>query len=215
MGPQEAAATLTRAMAQTTNPHTLRNLAQGLSAEAARMGPQEAAATLTQAMAQMTDPNALPHLAEGLWAVAARMGPKEAARVSAEAAATLTQAMAQTTDPYDHEALTKSLSVLLSNVRGNERAVAVAAAVGCLRDGPSLPSVLLLLRPAVEPLPHRLSDQDLVELLKQPLCVGPARRAVLDQLEYRYQRKFADHWEFVRFARQKNLGLDFTSPPKR
>ena len=53
-----------------------------------------------------------------------------------------------------------------------------------------------------------------VELLKDPLCVGPARRVILDQLEHRYQRKFADQWAFVRFAQEQQLGLDFTSPPK-
>jgi hypothetical protein len=38
---------------------------------------------------------------------------------------------------------------------------------------------------------------------------------VLDALGTRYQRRFADHWEFVRFAEEQKLGLDFTSPPQR
>jgi hypothetical protein len=41
------------------------------------------------------------------------------------------------------------------------------------------------------------------------------RRVILDQLEHRYRRKFADHWAFVRYAHEQKLGLDFTSPPKR
>jgi hypothetical protein len=65
------------------------------------------------------------------------------------------------------------------------------------------------------PLPCRLSTQQLVELLKQPTCIGPARRVILDQLENRYRGKFADHWAFVRFAKEQKLGLDFTTPPKR
>jgi len=28
-------------------------------------------------------------------------------------------------------------------------------------------------------------------------------------------RRFANHWEFVRFAREKGLQLDLTSPPHR
>ena len=63
--------------------------------------------------------------------------------------------------------------------------------------------------------PCRLSTQQLVELLKHPLCVDQARRVVLDLLGTRYGRIFADHWEFVRFAQQQNLGLDFTTPPRR
>ena len=37
----------------------------------------------------------------------------------------------------------------------------------------------------------------------------------LDRLEDRYGRTFADQWEFVRFATEQRLGLDFTSPPQR
>lgn len=46
-------------------------------------------------------------------------------------------------------------------------------------------------------------------------CVGPARRVVLDQLGNRYYRRFADAWEFVRFAHEQHLDLDFTTPPQR
>jgi hypothetical protein len=61
----------------------------------------------------------------------------------------------------------------------------------------------------------RLPTQDLVEVLKWPTCVGEARRVVLDILGQRYQRHFANQWEFVRFAQEQHLDLDFTSPPRR
>jgi hypothetical protein len=38
---------------------------------------------------------------------------------------------------------------------------------------------------------------------------------VLDQLGNIHGRRFANRWEFVRFAREKGLKLDFTSPPRR
>jgi hypothetical protein len=70
--------------------------------------------------------------------------------------------------------------------------------------------------PAVsEPLPCRLSTQDLVELLKMPTCFRQARKVVLKHLGNRYHRVFANHWEFVRFAKEQHLDLDLTSPPKR
>ena len=47
------------------------------------------------------------------------------------------------------------------------------------------------------------------------MIVGEARRVVLDHLGNRYHRTFADVWEFVRFAKEQNLDLDFTSPPRR
>src|SRR5262249_13785264 len=68
---------------------------------------------------------------------------------------------------------------------------------------------------ALTPLPCPLEPPGLVELLKHPLCVGPTRRVVLDRLGDHYGREFADQWEFVRFAEEQKLGLDFTSPPKR
>ena len=63
--------------------------------------------------------------------------------------------------------------------------------------------------------PCRLKTQELVDLLKMPTCVGTARRVIIDHLSNRYGRRFDNHWAFVRFAREQNLGLDFTTPPKR
>ena len=67
----------------------------------------------------------------------------------------------------------------------------------------------------LQPFPCRLTTQELVELLKMPTCIQDNRRAVLDQLGNIHGRRFANHWEFVRFAREKGLKLDFTSPPRR
>jgi hypothetical protein len=40
-------------------------------------------------------------------------------------------------------------------------------------------------------------------------------RIVLKLLGNRYHRTFATHWDFVRFANEQRLDLDFTTPPKR
>jgi hypothetical protein len=173
------------------------------------------AATLTQAMTRTNDLRALISLARDLSAVAPRLEPEAAARRYAEAAGALTQAMTRTNDPAFLTALAQNLSEILGEDRRLKRALAVAAPVGFLHDSHGLPGALTLLRPAVEPFPRRLSDQELVDLLKGPLCVGPARRAVLDQLQQHHQRSFADQWDFVRFAEEKKLGLDFTSQPRR
>jgi hypothetical protein len=68
---------------------------------------------------------------------------------------------------------------------------------------------------AGQPLPCRLSTPELVELLKMPTCWGETRKVVLKHLGNRYGRAFANHWEFVRYAEENQLGLDFTTPPKR
>ena len=60
-----------------------------------------------------------------------------------------------------------------------------------------------------------LPPQTLVDLLKHSLCVGEARRLVLDQLARHYQRPFAGQWDFVDYVQQQKLGLDLTTPPAR
>jgi len=63
--------------------------------------------------------------------------------------------------------------------------------------------------------PCRLTTQELVDLLKMPTCIGKARRVVLDHLGNIHGQRFTNHWEFVRFAREKRLQLDVTTPPHR
>jgi hypothetical protein len=71
------------------------------------------------------------------------------------------------------------------------------------------------LRFAPRPYQSRLTTPELVELLKMPTCLSEDRRAVLDQLGNLHRRHFNNHWEFVRFAREKGLDIDFTMPPRR
>jgi hypothetical protein len=196
-------------------------LARGLSAVAARLGPQDAgraADALTRALAETTDADALGALARGLSAVAARLGPQDGARLCSQAADALTRALAKTTHPKALGALAQGLSEVLVRVDSPElsrRGVAAGALVASFAGTSQLFTPLALLGPAGEPLPCPLTAQQLVDLLKQPICVGPARRLILDQLKGHYRRGFADHWEFVRFAEERGLGLDFTSPPQR
>jgi hypothetical protein len=53
------------------------------------------------------------------------------------------------------------------------------------------------------------------DLLKMPTCVREVRRVILDQLGNRYRRRFDTHWDFVRYAQEQRLDLDFTTPPVR
>jgi hypothetical protein len=111
--------------------------------------------------------------------------------------------------------LTRALAAALGDGHCDQRAEAVAATVSCLHNSQGLLGAVSLLRPATERFPRRLCDQQLVELLKHPLCVGSARRVILDHLQMHYRRTFADQWEFVRFAQEQKLNLDFTTAPQR
>jgi serine/threonine-protein kinase len=222
LGPKDAtqvADVFCNVMAKPIHPFELRDLAQALAVVAGRLELKEAAhfcagpaATICQAMANpsMHYSFALPH-SQALAALATWLDTNDAA-------ATLFQAMANTTDPAALRVLGRGLAAILTRVdppESSKRAAAVVTIIGraastCLPIGTPV-----LLHPALEPLPCRSSTPQLVELLKYPTCVGSARRVILDELETRYRRKFADHWAFVRFAEEQKLDLDFTTPPKR
>ncbi|HMF17631.1 MAG TPA: hypothetical protein VKE98_10515, partial [Gemmataceae bacterium] len=194
-----------------------------LSAVAAHLKPRDAAqaaAVITQAMAKATYPNnlaglyTLSGLTRGLSAVATRLEPRRAARLRFQAAAILIPAMAK----WDSTSLGQAMWAVLTRVEPSEasrRAGSVAAVLAPLAGTAQPLAAPALLGANLKPFPCPLSTPQLVELLKQPTCAGWARRLILDQLQNRYRQRLAEHWDFVRFAEKHNLGLDFTSPPKR
>jgi len=164
-------------------------------------------------MPKKTSPFALAYLAQARSAVAACLGPKEAAAV----AATLSQAMSKETGTESLQHLAEGLSAVLlceDTSRIESRRHNLIGAIGALSDPASMLVVSPLLKPVLK-LPPPLPAQTLVDLLKQPFCVGEARRLVLGQLGRHYGRAFADQWEFVDYAQKHKLDLDLTSPPKR
>jgi hypothetical protein len=204
----QAASILARVMKDPKNAHDLWQLAQGLSQVAARLPPRDAAqaaAPLIQAIKDTKDDNTSRALAYLLSALGVRMEARDAAQVA------ITLLQVRRADP-------STLSFMLSAIPPAElssRFATVASAVA-LPTGNGHPLILLALsRPATVPLPCRLSDQQLVDLLKMPTCIGEVRRIILDHLGNRHQRRFADVWEFVRFAKENLPDIDLISPPQR
>jgi tRNA A-37 threonylcarbamoyl transferase component Bud32 len=202
------------AMKDTKDALALQLLAQGLSAVAARLDAKdaavvtgEAAGILGQAMKDTKDAFALQWLAQGLSAVAARLDAKAGTPV-------LLQGMTLTNDPKALIELAHGLVAVRAQEIPSRSAMAASAVAFPTGNSDALAALALLL-PAAEPPDCLLSSQQLVELLKMPPFVGVARRAVLDLLGNRYHRTFADQWEFVRYAKEQHLDLDFTTPPQR
>jgi hypothetical protein len=212
----EAIAVLTRAMTEPINRGNLQYLAQGLSALAAHMEPREAAqaaALLTQAMQDPRNASFLPQLAHGLSTVVARLG----ASATGQAATTIIRSLQDSKYFANLNSLERDLSTVLSPVPAEEcpPRSAMASAALAFPTGIGHPeTVLALLIPAAEVPACPLSTQQLVELLKMPTCSGPPQRIILNHLGNRYRRCFANVWEFVSFAKEQNLGLDFTTPPR-
>ena len=215
-GPQESSSSVTQALKGARDPDTLFWLSQVLLNVAARLEPKDAgqvAAALAQAIKDTKDPNTVSWLAMVLSMVAAGQEPRAGA-------AALAQALRDTNNPFVLRALAKGLSAVAARLEPGEAAQASSSFVQAMTyaKGPNTVASLAqalsaLLSP--EPPPCRLSTQQLVELLKTPPCIGEARRVVLDQLGNRYKRRFADAWQFVRFAKEQHLDLDFTTAPQR
>jgi tRNA A-37 threonylcarbamoyl transferase component Bud32 len=209
----EQARSLRQALAQEKNASARQQLAVGLAALAARLEPAEAdrvCAEIVQGdvVAAEQGPNDDARRAgrERLSVLVPPLDSKGATQAAREFARRIVA------DPvFQPTALERFLSVVPRSPAS--RRTAAIAAIGSAAQGPA-PGVPLL--PAAgEPLPCRLSTQDLVKLLKMPTCVGPVRRVVLDQLGNRYGRHFETHWDFVRYAGEQGLNLDFTTPPQR
>jgi len=229
----KVAALLVQAMGKTTDGKTLGSLAYGLSAVEGRLEAQEAgkvAALLVQAMGKTRDGKTLWKLANGLSAVAVRLETQEASRHCAAAAALLVQAMNKSEDAvqpgqtmrlyagltFQPSSLAAGLDAILTFLPKSEQTERIRILAGAVALGAAQPQFLLpSLGPALRPLPCPLTTQELVELLKNPFCVGQPRKMVLQQLANRYRRPFASVWEFLRFAREQHLDLDVTTPPQR
>jgi len=217
MEPKQGANTLFSAMHRLKgNSSALAALGEGLSEVAERMPRKEgsdlckqAAVALIQELEDqekqrglVDSPSPVPiqrerffkaqyDLAGSLSVLAARLEPKDAATM-------LMEIMTKTSNEEVQRYLAETQSALLTGVYPP----------GFYRWSVSYPI-------PNDPLAVRLTTRELTELLKQPTCIGPARRAILEELENRCRCRFADQWAFVRYAQENNLGLDLSAPPQR
>jgi hypothetical protein len=217
-GAKSVASLLIQAMKNTDN-STLAGLSRDLAVVAARLEPREGAASCAQAAALLsqamknnaTNILALAALYEGLGAMAARLDPEGAKGV----AILLMHAMGRRSNFrfLGQTSLPQDLTVVLTREPLLRRTQRALSAIGSVAPGSS-PALVVAPPLAFDAMPEALPPQVLVDLLKHPLCVGEARRLVLDQLQRHYKRPFTDQWDFVHFAEENNLGLDLTSPPQ-
>jgi hypothetical protein len=196
---------------------------RGLAALVGRMSRAEAVTvchpvlqTLLQAAESETDESKRQDLVLGVASLLSALDNRDAGRGPAKVAFAICSGRKVDRMTGQAQFSPFSLNTILTDNSRSEisrRAVQVATAVGLTSATPfsALPAL-----PAVsEPLPCRLSTQDLVELLKMPTCFGEEREVVLKHLGNRYGRVFANHWEFVHFAQAQQFDLDLLSPPKR
>ena len=76
------------------------------------------------------------------------------------------------------------------------------------------PQVVTPLHKACEATVPKMARNDMVDLLKSPLCVGFARTVVLRELGRQAGENFGTVWDFVTWARRHEPDLDLLSPPQ-
>lgn len=239
MKPEDGAATLLKTYAKAGIPNGRRMVMKSLMEIADRMRPadrdkivQSAAGILRREIRSLSldpqnpqGPVPVPDL-ELVQIVAARMEPKESAALCYLTASCWTQALTQ--DPQlrwlrapqkgDKDRFRQFLASVDRTTR-DRRAIPVAHTLGALTAPTLAPIASVALAPAMEKLPCRLETQQLLELLKQPTCLGHPRHVVLRYLGEKHQGWFHNRWYFERHAKQtgieKELHLDFLTPPQR
>jgi tRNA A-37 threonylcarbamoyl transferase component Bud32 len=60
----------------------------------------------------------------------------------------------------------------------------------------------------------RCTVQGLIDLLKQPDCLGDRRRLILREWAKRYKQDTEDIWEFAAWVRENESDIDLKSPPR-
>jgi hypothetical protein len=207
-----------------------------LSWTTSRLAPEQAALIVTAALKEASNPFCIAGLARILSATVDRLGDAEADRICQELISSLDREAFDLVAPTLLEQLdqekahalawdlasrlcsepefdTKTFSRILTD-NGREQRIRRAAFMALAGLG-VIGAPDAAARIATGALRCRLTTQELVELLKMPTCFGVHRRIVLHHLGLRYRRRFVNHWEFVRFATERGLGLDFRTPPRR
>ncbi len=218
MEPNQAAETAAELVLAIKDPKTdadrLGSLASGLAALLARMQPEQArklcAAAGPRLVRAIKDPNnasfRVLSVAFGLEALTEWMDPQQASdrsRLGFEAYLSVKSK----SNGYD-ENLRLADMRLFGGFRSLQNGGVPATAIAAIGDGRGLPLALAVLSLQAKAPRCHLTSQDLVDVLKHPLCVGEVQRMVLGQLENLYQWPFADVWEFVRYAEQQHLMLN-------
>jgi hypothetical protein len=208
--PADAARLLTDALSREMEAHARQSLAEGLAAAVGRMEPAAAARVCDRTIrtllrARSARPREVEHR-RGFDSAVAALLPGLPAQEARTRAASLAAVMCSEGDLCRDLQDPQVVAGVMTPE--NERMRATLSRV--LTDTRQAPGDL---RP--DPSPCRLTTQELADLLKMPTCFGRARGVVLDQLGILHGRRFANHWEFVGFARENRLAIDLTTPPRR
>ncbi len=205
----KVAAALVERMASESDSDALSSLGSTLCSLGERLPPESAAkgaAALAERMASESDSDKLSSLGSALGSLGERLPPESAAK----GAAALVARMAKESDPEALSHLGLAMGSLGERLPPEFAAPATSAML--VSDEPDLETLAGLLQRFKNP-------QDLVEVIKDPFCVGAARVKTLEELEKRLSAP-EKKVEFLGdvsnlILRAQELGLDVETPPER
>jgi hypothetical protein len=216
----------TRALAdamQTTNDvRAISAFAEGLAALTEFVEPKDAIAfnvqtcSILEKMIKKTNNyDQLATLATGLAAVSARLERKDRNRLCFRVNALFVKAIAKPLDSFQSDQIGRGLAALAERLEPSAAAASIMYALTKnlpMSDYRRFYARAMLTR-RLQLLVSKMSMPEIVELLKNPICVGLAQSIILEQLQQKHRVVFADQWAFIRFVQEKKMGLDFVTPP--
>jgi hypothetical protein len=174
-----------------------------------------AAKLLTDQMGKTTDSNSLELLAKGLAAVTAKLPLDQATPHYTKAAKLLTDQMAETTDRQSLERLAEGLAAVTAKLPPAQATPGCALAAKVLAEQMAETEnsdALKILAEGLKAVIGKMDQRGLVNLLKDPLCLGPAQKVILEELGQRAGCSFATLWDLVAWAEEHEPGLDLHTP---
>jgi hypothetical protein len=216
LGEKDAAATAQGVAVRLTrhvpNAADYPELAAALAALASRLPRQEAAAVVAPLARSLTksmrnEPIGGTRIAAAsLAALAGSMGEPETIAAFRAIAGRLAGARGSS----EYAGLCESLAVLSPRLPRMETGHVFAIAAASLLERMAVEReewVSRELAAALTRVRRLVAEEELVSLLRAPLCGGQARSLVLDELGRRMTQRFADVWEFVEWARTNRPNL--------
>jgi hypothetical protein len=157
----------------------------------------------------------LAEQARALAALAPRVGPDEARAVSRITLGSL----ATVREGYPFSQLARALAAVAGRMGPGEAPLAANRFLDTFHWSTGLqeqdPPDAVQIRRTLTALTEQLDRDQLLDLLKHPICVGDARKIVLRRLEVVMNHPFATVWDLVDYLEQTEPGLDLSTPPTR
>ena len=193
---------------------------ESLASLAPLLGPEDAsrAAGLIVRDLREQKSNALTNYWDGQVKALAAMAPQLGRNEAEEEAKLVVELMGETNIPYELKPLPGALAVLVvqtGSAEAGRRAGSLAGVVGDASSPATLFSGLAPTAEAWQPLSGRLTEQQLVDLLKTPTCRQEGCQVIVAQLGNQCGHPFAGLWDFVDYAHEHRPDLNLTSPPVR